>query len=102
MPSRGEPTVVAYSCGCRQPGEELFKTNYSIESERDGGSLRIKNWKRIVIRKNIKDWDKVFSILHYGNEGVFWFFYITLVRMSSLIGDIYEESRYNIMEMELC
>ena len=76
MPSRGDLTVVAYSCGCLRLWEELFKTDYSTESERDGGSLRIKNWKRIVIRKNIKDWDKVFSILHYGNEGVFWFFYI--------------------------
>ena len=73
MPSRGELTVVS-----AQPWEELFKADYSTESESesDGGCLRIKNWKRIVIRKNIKPWDKMFSILHYGNEGVFWFFYI--------------------------
>ena len=46
-----------------------------------------------MIRKNIKHWNKMFSILHYGNEGVYWFFFLfTLVRMSSLLGDIYEES----------
>ena len=89
MPSRGELTVVS-----AQPWEELFKADYSTESESesDGGCLRIKNWKRIVIQKNIKPWDKMFSILHYGNEGVYWFFIFTLVRMSSLLGDIYEES----------
>ena len=92
MPSRSELTVVS-----ARPWEELFKDDYSTESQRDGGFLRIKNWKRIMIRKNIKDWDKVFSILHYGNGGVFWVFIFTLVRMSSLVGDIYEESRRVIL-----
>ena len=71
MPSRGELTVVS-----ARPWEVLFKTVYSTDSQRDGGSLRIKNWKRIVSRKDIKAWDKMFSTLHYGNGGVFWFFYI--------------------------
>ena len=72
MPSRGELTVVS-----AQPWEELFKADYSTESESesDDGCLGIKNWKRIVIRKNIKPWDKMF-LLHYENECVFWFFYI--------------------------
>ena len=73
MPSRDELTVVS-----AQPWEELFKADYSTESESesDDDCLRIKNWKQIVIRKNIKPWDKMFSILHYRNEGVYWFFYI--------------------------
>ena len=73
MPSRGELIVVS-----ARPWEELFKIDYSTESESesDGGCLRIKNWKQIVIRKNIKDWDKVLSMLHYRNGGVFLFFYI--------------------------
>ena len=71
MPSRGELTVVS-----ARSWEEFFKTDYSTESESDGGCLRIKNWKWIVIRKDIKDLDKMFSILHYGNGGVFCFFYI--------------------------
>ena len=71
MPPRGELAVVS-----ARPWEVLFKTDYSTESQFDGGSLRIEVWKQIVIWKNIIDWDKVFSILHYGNGGVFWFFYI--------------------------
>ena len=71
MPSRGEHTVVS-----TWPWEVLFKTDYSTERQRDGGFLRIKGWKRIVNQMDIKSWDKMFSILHYGNGGVFWFFYI--------------------------
>ena len=71
MPHRGELTVVS-----ARPWDVLFKTEYNTESERDGGCLRIKGWQRIVNRMNIKAWDKMFSILHYGNGGVFWFFYI--------------------------
>ena len=70
MPPRGELTVVS-----ARPWDVLFKTEYSTESGHDG-CLRIKGWQRIVNQMNIKAWDKLFSILHYGNGGVFWFFYI--------------------------
>ena len=90
MPSRGELTVVS-----AQPWEKLFKADYSTESESesDGGCLRIKKWKRIVIRKNIMIGTRSSPYYIMEMEVSFGFFIFTLVRMSSLIGDIYEESR---------
>ena len=71
MPPQGELTVVS-----ARLWDVLFKTDYSTESG-DDGCVRIKGWKRIVNRMNIKDGDKLFSILHNGMWGVFWFFFIS-------------------------
>ena len=71
MPDRGELTIVS-----ARPWNILFKHGYSTESG-SNGCLRIKGWKRIVHQKNIKAGDKLFSILHNGMWGVFWFFFIS-------------------------
>jgi len=65
MPDRGELTIVS-----ARPWDVLFKHDYSTESG-SNGCLRIKGWKKIVYQKNIKAGDKLFSILHNGNGGVF-------------------------------
>ena len=69
MPDRGELTIV-------WPWEVLDKHAYSTESGSDG-CLTIKGWTRIVHQKKIKAGDKLFSILHNGMWGVFWFFFIS-------------------------
>ena len=71
MPDSGEVTIVS-----AWPWDVLCKHEYSTESGRDG-CLSIKGRKKLVIQNNIKAGDKLFSILHYGNGGVF-FFHFTL------------------------
>ena len=71
MPDRGEVTMVS-----ARPWEVLFQHDYSTENGQNG-CLRLKGWKKLVIQKNIKAGDKLFSILHNGNGGVFWFFFIS-------------------------
>ena len=70
MPDSGEVTMVS-----ARPWDVLFQHNYSTESGQNG-CLRMKGWRKLVVQNNIKARDKLFSILHYGNGGVFWFFYI--------------------------
>ena len=65
MPDSGEVTMVSAI-----PWDVLFQHDYSTESRKDG-CLRLKGWKKIVHQKNIKAGDKLFSILHNGNGGVF-------------------------------
>ena len=73
MPDRGELTIVS-----ARPWDVLFKHYYSTESGSDG-FLRMKGWRKLVVQNNIKARDKLFSILHNGNGGVFWlFFHFTL------------------------
>jgi hypothetical protein len=70
---QGELTVVS-----TRSRDVLFKAKYSSESGEDG-SLKIQGWKRIINRMNIKQGDTLFSILHNGMWGVYWFFfYFTL------------------------
>ena len=71
MPDRGKLTIVS-----AQPWDVLYKHDYSTESG-SNGCLRIQGWKKIVHQKNIKAGDKLFSILHNGNGGVFSFFFIS-------------------------
>ena len=70
MPDRGKLTIVF-----ARPWDVLFKHDYSIESVRDG-CLRIKGWRKLVVQKKPKAGDKLFSILHNGNGGVFWFYFL--------------------------
>ena len=74
MPDRGELTIV-----CAQPWGESFKHDYSTESGTNG-CVRIKGWRKIVVRKNPKAGDKLFSILHHGARGVFWFYFLLPLR----------------------
>ena len=74
MPDRGELTIVS-----ARPWDVLFKHDYSTESGRDG-CLRIKGWRKLVVQKKPKAGDKLFSILHNGNGGVFWFYFLLPLR----------------------
>src|ERR1041385_3802102 len=69
MPPQGELIVVS-----AWAWDVLFSTDYSTEAG-DDGCVRIRGWKRIVNRMNIKHGDKLFSILHNGMWGVYWFFF---------------------------
>ena len=77
MSDRGELTIVS-----ARPWDVLFKHDYSTESGKDG-FLRLKGWKKLVVQKNIKVGDKLFSILHSGKGGAFWFFLFHLGVMRS-------------------
>ena len=84
---QGELTVVS-----TRSGDVLFKAKYSSESGEDG-CLKIQGWKRIVNRMNIKQGDKLFSILHNGMWGVYWFFlfHLVVVMSSRLVETIYDD-----------
>ena len=66
MSDSGEVTMIS-----ARPWDVLFQHNYSTESGQSG-CLRLKGWQKLVIQKNIKSGDKLFSILHKGNGGVFF------------------------------
>ena len=74
MSDRGELTIV-----CAHPWGESFKHDYSTESGRNG-CVRIKGWRKIVVQRKPKAGDKLFSILHNGEGGVFWFYFLLPLR----------------------
>ena len=66
-------------CAC--PWGEPFKHDYSSESGTDG-CVKIKAWRKIVIKKQPQPGDKLFSILYYGESGrAFWFYFFSPSRV---------------------
>ena len=74
MCDRGELTIV-----CAHPWGEPFKHDYSTESERND-CLRIKGWRKMMVQKKPKAGDKLFSILHNGEGGIFLFSFLLSLR----------------------
>ena len=67
---RGELTIM-----CAHPWGGSFKHDYSTKNETNG-CLKIKEWRNMMVPKRPKAGDKLFSILHNGDGGVFWFYFL--------------------------